>query len=212
MPIHDWTRVPAGVFHDFHQTWTIHIKAALNAGLLPEGLSAYVEQYARRREGDVLAIESRTNQGRPDFADAGGILTADDPATSIVRKTDRERYAARANRIVVRQNLGRIVAAIEIVSPGNKDRKSAIREFVTKSVEFIDKGIHLLVVDLCSLHRRHDPFGIAQGDLGRVCRRRFHAAARQEQNPGLVRFGRRKNGLRRTDRRRRRFASDAAVH
>ncbi len=25
MPIHDWTRVDAGTFHDFHQGWTIEI-------------------------------------------------------------------------------------------------------------------------------------------------------------------------------------------
>lgn len=22
MPIHDWTRVPTGLFHDFHQIWS----------------------------------------------------------------------------------------------------------------------------------------------------------------------------------------------
>jgi len=28
MPIHDWSRIPSGLFHDFHQTWTIQIKQA----------------------------------------------------------------------------------------------------------------------------------------------------------------------------------------
>ena len=31
MPIHDWSRVPSGLFHDFHQSWSIRIKDALNA-------------------------------------------------------------------------------------------------------------------------------------------------------------------------------------
>ena len=35
MPIHDWTRVDAGLFHDFHQDWTIELSRSLNAGLLP---------------------------------------------------------------------------------------------------------------------------------------------------------------------------------
>ena len=26
MPIHDWSRVPSGLFHDFHQRWSIQIK------------------------------------------------------------------------------------------------------------------------------------------------------------------------------------------
>ena len=39
MPLHDWSRVPAGLFHDFHQTWSIQIKLALNAGILPSSRS-----------------------------------------------------------------------------------------------------------------------------------------------------------------------------
>lgn len=39
MPIHDWTRVPAGLFHHFQQSWSIRIADALNAGILPPGLA-----------------------------------------------------------------------------------------------------------------------------------------------------------------------------
>ena len=38
MPVHDWTKVDAGIFHDFHCAWIIHLKEALNEGLLPDGL------------------------------------------------------------------------------------------------------------------------------------------------------------------------------
>jgi hypothetical protein len=37
MPIHDWTRVDAGIFHDFHHSWIEEIKRALNRGLRPFG-------------------------------------------------------------------------------------------------------------------------------------------------------------------------------
>ena len=40
MPIHDWTRVDAGLFHDFHQDWTIELRRSLNAGRLPPGFVA----------------------------------------------------------------------------------------------------------------------------------------------------------------------------
>ncbi len=40
MPIHDWTRVPAGTYHFFHQRWIQDLAAALNAGGLPEGYFA----------------------------------------------------------------------------------------------------------------------------------------------------------------------------
>ena len=56
MPIHDWSRVPAGLYHDFHQSWSIRIKDALNSGRLPKGVAALVEQRAGPKESDVLAI------------------------------------------------------------------------------------------------------------------------------------------------------------
>lgn len=43
MPIHVWTRVPAGLFHDFHQSWVVGIAQALNDGLLPDGLCALID-------------------------------------------------------------------------------------------------------------------------------------------------------------------------
>lgn len=35
MPLHDWTRVPSGLFHHFHQDWSIEITRALNRERLP---------------------------------------------------------------------------------------------------------------------------------------------------------------------------------
>jgi len=35
MPIHDWTRVEAGIFHAFLYFWISAISDALNAGVLP---------------------------------------------------------------------------------------------------------------------------------------------------------------------------------
>ncbi|HTU91947.1 MAG TPA: DUF4058 domain-containing protein [Gemmataceae bacterium] len=159
MPIHDWSRVPAGLFHDFHQTWTIHIKTALNAGRLPKGLSALVEQKSGPREADVLTVETTRAIPEASTEEGRGLLILDRPVTSIVRRTTRAIYAGRANRIVVRHHLGRIVAVIEIVSPGNKDSRAALRDFVEKTVDFLRRGIHVSIVDLFPPTRR-DPFGI----------------------------------------------------
>src|SRR5438105_10541831 len=87
MPLHDWTRVPSGLFHDFHQSWSIRIKDALNGGLLPRGLSALVEQRSGPREADVLTVERRTPSQRPGTGDGGGLLTGERPTTTIVRRT-----------------------------------------------------------------------------------------------------------------------------
>ncbi len=89
----------------------------------------------------------------------GGVTTAPPPIARIVRRTTKELYSRRANRIVVKHHLGRIIAVIEIVSPGNKDGKSALRDFVQKSFDFLRAGVHLLIVDLFPPTPR-DPFGI----------------------------------------------------
>jgi hypothetical protein len=158
MPIHDWSRVPSGLFHDFHQSWSIRIKDALNSGRLPKGVAALVEQRAGPRESDVLAIEVRPRRNSGEELD-GGIATLPPPVTRIVRRTTREIYASRANRIVVKHHLGRIIAVIEVVSPGNKDSRAALRDFVEKTVDCLRNGIHVLIVDLFPPTKR-DPHGI----------------------------------------------------
>ncbi len=155
MPVHDWTRVPSGLFHHFHQDWSIEIARCLNRGLLPKGMSALVEQRAGPREADVLTVESRTTRG----AGVAATLTLERPVTKIVRRTTKEIHFGRANRIVVKHHLGRIIAVIEIMSPRNKDSRAALRDFVDKIVAFLRQGIHVLLVDLFPPTAR-DPFGM----------------------------------------------------
>ncbi len=152
MPIHDWSRVPSGLFHHFHQDWSIELARTLNRGLLPSNLSALVEQRAGVKEPDILAIEDYAPLNDRETSSlesrAGSTATMEAPASRIVQRSSEEIYAGRANRIVVRHHLGRIVAVIEIVSPGNKDKRGAIRSFVDKTVDFIEAGVHVLIVDL----------------------------------------------------------------
>ncbi|MDR3634713.1 MAG: DUF4058 family protein [Isosphaeraceae bacterium] len=160
MPIHDWTRVPSGLFHDFHQSWSIRLKDALNGGRLPRGLSALVEQRTGPWESDVLTIESTRQPLHQRMTDwNGNAATSAPPVTRIVRRTTREIYAVRANRVVVRHHLGRIVAVIEIVLPGNKDSRAALRDFVDKTIDCLRAGVHVLIVDLFPPTPR-DPFGL----------------------------------------------------
>jgi len=163
MPIHDWTRVPSGLFHHFHQDWSIQISRFLNRGLLPPGLTALVEHRAGTKKPDVLAIETwnglsnRTGGLTEDLE--GGVVTKEAPTTTIMYRSSEEIYAARANRITIRHHLGEIIAIIEIVSPGNKDKRSAVIDFVEKVVHFIRSGVHVLIVDLFPPTPR-DPNGL----------------------------------------------------
>lgn len=53
----------------------------------------------------------------------------------------------------------RIVAMLEVVSPGNKESRHALRAFVDKACELLEHRIHLLIVDPFPPTSR-DPNGI----------------------------------------------------
>jgi hypothetical protein len=158
MPIHDWTRVEAGTFHDFHQGWTIEIRNTLNSGVLPDGYFAMADQRVSGPEPDIVALRLRGPEP------TGGLVVAETPPRikqAARVETEAAFYARKANRIAIRQGLGRVVAMIEVISPGNKDSKHAIASFVARAVDFIRNGIHFLVVDPF-LPGPRDPDGIAQ--------------------------------------------------
>jgi hypothetical protein len=159
MPIHDWARVDANLFHHFHQAWTMTICNALNNGLLPKEYSALVEQHAAGVVPDVLALQRRSKPNRPTGPTGGNVVTATPPKTRHVIRAQREISAQRGNRITIRHPLGRVVCVIEIVSPGNKGSRAALRSFVEKTVDFLRHGVHLLVIDLFPPSVR-DPQGI----------------------------------------------------
>jgi Protein of unknown function (DUF4058) len=157
MPVHDWARVDANIFHHFHQRWTIAICDALNTRLLPTGYSALVEQHAGGLVPDVLALERRRTS-RPPAEPTGGSFTTTMPQTTLVRQA-KQVLAARTNRIAIRHRLGEIVCVLEIVSPGNKSARAALRAFVEKTIDFLRQGIHLLVLDILPPTPR-DPQGM----------------------------------------------------
>ncbi len=169
MPIHDWTRVPAGIFHDFHHEWISTTKRALNSGLLPPDYYALAEQTAGGLGPDVLTLEgippgTARDVGAgpaPSGTARGGIaMAANPPRVRYTATAEPERYARKRKRVVIRHSSDdRVVAVVEIISPGNKASRSALRTFVGKAVELLEAGIHLLLADLFPPGSR-DPQGI----------------------------------------------------
>jgi hypothetical protein len=156
MPIHDWTRVEAGDFHDFHQCWVVAIGNALNGGLLPPGYMAIAEQVTGRPITDGVALKTREPKEGPE----GGIAVATaPPGARLIARIERINYAKRADRIVIRHGREKVVAIIEILSPGNKDSRIALRTFIEKAADILNQGVNLLVVDLFPPTPR-DPQGI----------------------------------------------------
>jgi hypothetical protein len=167
MPVHDWTRVTAGIFHHFHHGWIEELQRALNNGLLPPDYYALAEQYAGDLGPDVLALkfEDAPSGGEPDTNGAGapdGIATlaTAPPRVQFTASTEMAYYVMKQNTVVVRHSSGdRVVALIEVVSPGNKASRHGLRSFIEKVAAALYRGYHLLVLDLHPPGPR-DPQGI----------------------------------------------------
>ena len=137
MPIHDWTRVDAGLFHAFHHSWITTLAQALNSGILPP---------------DHFALPERAMQGPNPDEDAP-------PRSRLTPREEEQIYVRKADHIAVHHGYGNIVAVVEIVSPGNKASAPALRTYVENAARYFADGVHLLVIDLFPPSKR-DPQGI----------------------------------------------------
>ncbi len=144
MPIHDWTRVDSGLFHAFHQDWIGVLARALNSDVLPP---------------DYFALREQSARDEPSETGSGLAVAVAPPRMRVVRRAEDTIYVHKADRIAVRHRHGRVVAMVEIVSPGNKASKNELRTFVEKTSNLIAQGIHLLLIDLFPPSKR-DPQGI----------------------------------------------------
>ncbi|NNJ26763.1 hypothetical protein [Alienimonas chondri] len=158
--LHDWTRVDAGIWHNFHVQWIAEINKELNGGLLPEPYYSLAEPQGgftveegddgsdeddepRRFEADLLALHDVG--GAP--PGGGGAALLDRPPN--VRLTAPIGAGPLPRQISVRHGSDdRVVALIELVSPGNRDGAGKIESFCDKVVAAIRGGVHVLLIDL----------------------------------------------------------------
>jgi Protein of unknown function (DUF4058) len=168
MPAHDWTRVDASVFHDFHNVWIALLRNALNSGALPKGYYAMSEQHGGKYLADVLTLHQPPPPEALAQVRPGGVAVDDappavrhrlavSPTTRALRKTLTIRHVAD----------DRIVALLEIISPANKDRKKSVEQILNKLEDALAHGIHLVIVDIIPAGR-HDPRGIPGALLQRL--------------------------------------------
>jgi hypothetical protein len=162
MPVHDWTRVEAGIFHDFHNAWLVQIRDVCNSGLLPAGYYALTEQHAGAYITDVLTLETPPPAEAPvSRPDRGGMLVAEAAPRARRWLTAAAGLRRRRRTLAIRHVTGhRLIALLEIVSPANKDRAAHVDELVDKVEQALRLGIHVLLGDLLP-PGRHDPNGVA---------------------------------------------------
>jgi hypothetical protein len=139
----------------FHALWPAVIVQQLNK-LLPAGYVAEPRVHSGAQvEIDVAAFEKDEPFAPPADEGPGGVATAVwAPARpSVAVETglpDSDEYEVR----VLDARRGRhLVAAVEIVSPANKDRPEHRRLFVARCAALLQKGVAVSVVDLVTVRK-----------------------------------------------------------
>ena len=156
MPLRDHFRPPLSTRHSweaFHAGWAFVIAQRLNGSVLSDRfLSESTLHHGALVEIDVATYE---DEGRTPFdthTGNGAVATAAQtyapPAPSLtgpVAFTDPDLFEVR----VYRQAGGwKLVAAVELVSPANKDRPDHRRGFATKAASYLRQGVSVVTVDV----------------------------------------------------------------
>jgi hypothetical protein len=151
MPMHVWTKVEPGFYHDFHNLWLVAIRHALNNGVLPAGYYAMTEQKSAGIEADILTLSVPPPPTNGVAAPSGAALglPGGAPAVGVLERGERARHRKWSGRRLAVRHVSnhKVVAVVELVSPGNKDHREDLAAFGEKAVLLLAGGIHLLMVD-----------------------------------------------------------------
>ncbi|HEV3255889.1 MAG TPA: DUF4058 family protein [Gemmataceae bacterium] len=149
MPLLDHFRPPLSQrrhWDSFHGAWAEAIAINLNQSLLPERFVAE----ARVKLGGQVEIDVGTfaEKGTTPSPQPGGVALWAPPkpvATSPLDFQDPDLFEVQ----VLSEDEGpRLVAAIELVSPANKDRPANRRMFAVKCASYLHSGVSVIIVDV----------------------------------------------------------------
>ena len=161
MPLRDHFHPPLSdnsAWESVHAMWAAKIVDQLNGHVLSQRYQSRQQvHHGNRIEIDVATYyDERAAVSNGATEGGGGTAVATRPAT--------QAYVAPAPpitgepafddpdvfEILVQRNLGglRLVAAVELVSPGNKDRPENRRVFAAKCASYLAAGVSVVVVDI----------------------------------------------------------------
>jgi hypothetical protein len=153
MPLHDWTddRGWDGV----HQYWITELAHWLRPRV-PPSYRVYL--------GSVPALTVDFAPGRPDVAVrewSPAAASSSENGHEGVEEPDQQAVALFEFEPQLAVHVfckGQLIAAIELVSPRNKDRPSARTQYMSRYLGYLGQGVHLLLVDV---HVRPQGFSFA---------------------------------------------------
>jgi hypothetical protein len=146
---------PQHAWESFHANWATKIADALTDLLPPEFLVEEHIHLGPAFEIDVAAIEK---DDLPENSDSGGVLIASRTLQTYSPPAPHRTIAAAFPdtfeiRIFNTTAGLTLVGAVELVSPGNKDRVRQRRAFATKCASYLASGVSLVVVDVVTSRR-----------------------------------------------------------
>ncbi len=153
MPLHDWSDDRG--WDSVHHFWITHLALWLKPRL-PAGFRAYL--------GSVPGLTVEAENGRPDvgvrsWRPEGAAATPGQAAEAAAPDFQGVAVFTRDPQMAVHVvRHGQRVAAIELVSPRNKDRPAARDHYTHRYLGYLWDGVHLLLVDV---HRRPVGFSFA---------------------------------------------------
>lgn len=154
MPLRDHFHPPLSErrhWDSFHGAWAEAIALMLNGGMLPPN---YVAE-ARVKLGRLLEIDV----GALDEGDSGGAKNGNgvavwSPPKPLLRAALPVAPAEVFEVQVLDDSAGtRLVAAVELVSPANKDRPTHRSAFAIKCASYLHDNVNLVVLDVVTTRR-----------------------------------------------------------
>ncbi len=149
MPLNDHFHPPWSLrrpWEGFHGAWATAIAFHLNGGLLPADYYAMpLVQVVGGVEVDVGGCQERTG-GDVSNGTATAIWAPPQPALTLpLDVADADSF-----EVQVLRDFGgpQLRAAIELLSPGNKDRPAARRAFAEKCATYLRRGVSVIIVDV----------------------------------------------------------------
>ena len=160
MPLRDHFRPPVSKkssWEGFHALWPACIVQQLRT-LLPPGYVAEPRVHLGTfMEVDIGALESdelsRAEISNGNSNDGTATAAWADAPPAIAVETDPPDEYEYAVHVFDLQRERQLVAAIEFVSPANKDRPESREAFVAKCASLLRKGVAVCVVDLVTIRR-----------------------------------------------------------
>lgn len=153
MPLRDHFRPPVShraSWEELHGMWPARIVLQLRA-VLPQGYVAGPKIHAGSRVVIDVATFEHDEAPRPRGRDAGGgvatVAWAPPEPTAVIETEvpDDDEYEV---RIYDAERGRQLVAAIELVSPGNKDRPEKRNAFVGKCAALLRNGVAVSIIDV----------------------------------------------------------------